>query len=55
MTRIPARISKRGGYLLSFKDKSIQCSDFGAVFTFGAEEQELLQFGGYTNKPKRCP
>ena len=40
---------------MSFKDKSLQCSDCGATFTFSAEEQELFQSRGYTNEPKRCP
>jgi CxxC-x17-CxxC domain-containing protein len=40
---------------MSFQEKSIQCSDCGATFTFSAEEQELFQSRGYTNEPKRCP
>ncbi len=40
---------------MSFQDKSIQCSDCGATFTFSAEEQEFFQSRGYTNEPKRCP
>ena len=40
---------------MSFQDKSIQCSDCGATFTFSAEEQELFESRGYTNEPKRCP
>jgi len=40
---------------MSFEDKTIQCSDCGATFTFSAEEQELFQSRGYTNEPKRCP
>ena len=40
---------------MSFKDKSLQCSDCGTAFTFSAEEQELFQSRGYTNEPKRCP
>ena len=39
---------------MSFQDKSIQCFDCGANFTFSAEEQELFQSRGYTNEPKRC-
>ena len=38
-----------------FQDKSIQCSDCGATFTFSAEEQEFYQTKGFTNEPKRCP
>jgi CxxC-x17-CxxC domain-containing protein len=40
---------------VSFQDKSLQCSDCGADFTFSAEEQEFFQSKGYTNEPKRCP
>jgi CxxC-x17-CxxC domain-containing protein len=40
---------------LSFEDKTLQCSDCGATFTFSAEEQEFFQSKGYTNEPKRCP
>ena len=40
---------------MAFQDKSIQCSDCGATFTFSAEEQEFFQSKGYTNEPKRCP
>ena len=40
---------------MSFKDKSLQCSDCGTTFNFTAEEQEFFQSKGYTNEPKRCP
>ena len=40
---------------MSFQDKSIQCTDCGASFTFTAEEQEFFQSKGFTNEPKRCP
>ena len=40
---------------MSFQDKSLQCSDCGATFTFSVEEQEFFQSKGYTNEPKRCP
>jgi len=40
---------------MSFQDKSIQCSDCGAIFAFTAEEQEFFQSKDYTNDPKRCP
>ena len=39
---------------MSFEDKSLQCSDCGATFTFSADEQELFASRGYTNEPKRC-
>ena len=38
-----------------FQDKSIQCSDCKATFTFSAGEQEFFQSKGFTNEPKRCP
>jgi CxxC-x17-CxxC domain-containing protein len=40
---------------MSFQDKSIQCVDCGATFTFSAQDQEFFQSKGYTNEPKRCP
>ncbi len=39
---------------MSFQDKSIQCSDCGASFTFSAGEQEFFSSKGFTNEPKRC-
>jgi CxxC-x17-CxxC domain-containing protein len=40
---------------MSFEDKSLQCSDCGAKFTFSADDQEFFRSKGYTNEPKRCP
>ena len=40
---------------MSFQEKSIQCSDCGATFTFTAQEQEFFASKGFTNEPKRCP
>jgi len=40
---------------MSFQDKSIQCSDCGANFTFSTKDQEFFQSKGFTNEPKRCP
>ena len=40
---------------MSFQDKSLQCSDCGATFTFSVEEQEFYQSKGFVNEPKRCP
>ena len=40
---------------MSFQDKSLQCSDCGAEFTFSADEQQFFASKGYTNEPKRCP
>ena len=39
---------------MSFEDKSIQCSDCGATFTFTTGEQEFFASKGFTNEPKRC-
>jgi len=38
-----------------FQDKSIQCFDCEATFTFSVEEQEQFVSKGYANNPKRCP
>jgi len=40
---------------MGFTDKTLQCSDCGATFTFTADEQEFFAAKGYTNEPKRCP
>lgn len=40
---------------MGFEDKTLNCSDCGADFTFSADEQELFHSKGYTNEPKRCP
>jgi CxxC-x17-CxxC domain-containing protein len=40
---------------MSFEDKSLQCSDCGANFTWSVQDQEFFQSKGYTNTPKRCP
>ncbi len=40
---------------MTFQDKSIQCFDCGATFTFTPEEQASFQSKGFTNSPKRCP
>ncbi|MDD2471860.1 MAG: zinc-ribbon domain containing protein [Dehalococcoidales bacterium] len=40
---------------MSFQDKTLQCADCGASFTFSAEDQEFFQSKGYVNEPKRCP
>ena len=39
---------------MTYQEKSLQCSDCGATFTFTAEEQEFFASKGYTNDPKRC-
>ena len=40
---------------MTYQEKSLQCSDCGATFTFTAGEQEFFASKGYTNEPKRCP
>jgi len=40
---------------MSYQDKSIQCTDCSATFTFSTGEQEFYKARGYTNEPKRCP
>ena len=40
---------------MDFVDKTLECSDCGAKFTFSVGEQELFATKGYTNEPKRCP
>jgi CxxC-x17-CxxC domain-containing protein len=40
---------------VAFQDKTLQCSECGASFTFTAGEQEFYQTKGYANEPKRCP
>jgi CxxC-x17-CxxC domain-containing protein len=39
---------------LGFQDKSLQCADCGATFTFTAAEQEFYSSKGFANDPKRC-
>ena len=39
---------------MSLEDRTLQCVDCGAEFTFSADEQELFQTRGYQNEPKRC-
>ena len=39
---------------MSFTDKSLQCADCGATFTFTSTEQEFFAEKGFTNEPKRC-
>jgi len=39
---------------VDFQDKSLQCADCGATFTFTAAEQEFYASKGFANEPKRC-
>jgi CxxC-x17-CxxC domain-containing protein len=40
---------------MSFQDKTIECSDCGASFSFSAKDQEFYKSKGFTNEPRRCP
>ena len=40
---------------MSYEDKTLQCVECGASFTFSAAEQEFFAAKGLTNEPKRCP
>jgi CxxC-x17-CxxC domain-containing protein len=40
---------------MAFQDKSLQCADCGATFTFTAGEQEFYSSRGLLNEPKHCP
>lgn len=40
---------------MTFQDKSLQCADCGATFTFSSTEQEFFASKGFTNEPRRCP
>jgi len=39
---------------MSFEEKTLECQDCGATFTFSVEEQEFFASKGYTNEPGRC-
>ena len=39
---------------MSIEDKSLKCTDCGAIFTFTRGEQEFYSSKGFTNEPKRC-
>ena len=40
---------------MAFTDKTIQCCDCNATFTFDVTEQELFATKGYIHDPKACP
>ena len=40
---------------MSYTDKTLECVECGASFTFSASEQEFFASKGFTNEPKRCP
>lgn len=60
--RIPQALNGRpepalqeGRSFMSYTDKTLQCSDCNSSFTFRADEQEQLAYGGFVHEPKRCP
>jgi len=40
---------------MGYVDKTLDCVECGANFTFSASEQEFFATKGFTNEPKRCP
>jgi CxxC-x17-CxxC domain-containing protein len=40
---------------MTYKEKTLTCSDCSKTFPFTAEEQEFFSSKGFTNEPKRCP
>jgi len=40
---------------MAYGDKTLNCVDCSATFTFSAGEQEFFAGKGFTNEPKRCP
>ena len=38
-----------------YEDKTLQCRECGAEFTFSAGEQEFYQEKGLLHEPSRCP
>lgn len=40
---------------MDYVDRTLECVECGASFTFSADEQALFATRGFTNEPKRCP
>ena len=40
---------------MDYVDRTLECVECSATFTFSASEQEFFATKGYTNDPKRCP
>ena len=40
---------------MAYTDKTLECVECGASFTYSAAEQEFFANKGFTNEPKRCP
>ena len=45
----------RGWATVVYSDKTLQCRECGADFTFTAGEQEFYAAKGLLNEPARCP
>ena len=39
---------------MAYMDRTLECADCGAKFTFSAGEQEFFASKGFTNEQKRC-
>ncbi len=39
---------------MAYEDKTLECVECGAGFTFSASEQEFYSSKGFVNEPKRC-
>ena len=39
---------------MSFEDRTLECVDCGASFTWTAGEQRFFEEKGFTNEPRRC-
>ena len=40
---------------MELQDKTLECFDCGASYTFPVEEQQAFMAKGHTHPPKRCP
>jgi len=40
---------------VSYQDKTLNCVECGATFTFTVEDQEYHASRGFQNEPRRCP
>ncbi len=38
-----------------YQDKTLNCQECNAAFTFSADDQQYHAEKGFTNEPKRCP
>ena len=40
---------------MAYTDRTLNCADCGAPFTFSADDQAYHAEKGFTNEPRRCP